>query len=79
MSHRGVRAAAVKACLVIYDDKSIYLAGSGVSVRQTTNLVVRGLGRAFLCLSVCIYLPRDSTRSVSLPNDEGGRGALDAS
>ena len=27
--------------------------GSGVSVRQTTNLVVRGLGRAFLCLSVC--------------------------
>eukprot|EP00964_Phaeocystis_antarctica_P082751 scaffold51969_cov61-Phaeocystis_antarctica.AAC.1 len=28
--------------------------GSCVSVRQTTNLVVRGLGRAFLCLSVCL-------------------------
>ena len=29
--------------------------GSCVSVRQTTNLVVRGLGRAFLCLSVSGY------------------------
>eukprot|EP00964_Phaeocystis_antarctica_P040590 scaffold23201_cov65-Phaeocystis_antarctica.AAC.9 len=28
--------------------------GSGVSVRQTTNPVVRGFGRAFLCLSVCL-------------------------
>eukprot|EP00964_Phaeocystis_antarctica_P020295 scaffold11206_cov74-Phaeocystis_antarctica.AAC.1 len=28
--------------------------GSCVSVRQTTSLVVRGLGRAFLCLSVCL-------------------------
>ena len=28
--------------------------GSCVSVRQTTTLVVRGLGRAFLCLSVCL-------------------------
>ena len=25
-----------------------------VSVRQTTTLVVLGLGRAFLCLSVCL-------------------------
>ena len=33
--------------------------GSGVSVRQTTNLVVRGLGRAFLFLSVrLIKLPK---------------------
>ena len=31
--------------------------GSRVSVRQTTNLVVRGLGRAFLCLSVCLSKP----------------------
>ena len=28
--------------------------GSCVSVRQTTTLVVRGLGRAFLCLSICL-------------------------
>ena len=28
--------------------------GSRVSIRQTTTLVVRGLGRAFLCLSVCL-------------------------
>ena len=33
--------------------------GSGVSVRQTTNLVVRGLGRAFLCLSVCLPVCRN--------------------
>ena len=32
-----------------------------VSVRQTTTLVVRGLGRAFLCLSVCLSLcPKDN-------------------
>ena len=28
--------------------------GSSVSIRQTTTVVVRGLGRAFLCLSVCL-------------------------
>ena len=28
--------------------------GSCVSIRQTTTLVVRGLGREFLCLSVCL-------------------------
>jgi len=31
--------------------------GSCVSIRQTTTLVVRGLGRAFLCLSVCLKRP----------------------
>ena len=39
--------------------------GSCVSVRQTTSLVVRGLGRAFLCLSVC--LP-EATRSGATVN-----------
>merc|ERR1719345_150643 len=28
--------------------------GSCVSVRQTTTMVFRGVGRAFLCLSVCL-------------------------
>ena len=28
--------------------------GVCVSIRQTTSLIVRGLGRAFLCLSVCL-------------------------
>ena len=33
--------------------------GSCVSVLQTTNLVVYGLGRAFLCLSVCLSVCHD--------------------
>ena len=32
--------------------------GKRVSVRQTTTLVVLGLGRAFLCLSVCLSVAR---------------------
>ena len=36
--------------------------GSCVSIRQTTSLVVRGLGRAFLCLSVCLSPPPSPSR-----------------
>merc|ERR1712194_789353 len=39
--------------------------GSSVSIRQTTTVVVRGLGRAFLCLSV--------RRGTSSKNLEGPR------
>ena len=35
---------------------------SCVSIRQTTSLVVRGLGRAFLCLSVCLSPPPSPSR-----------------
>ena len=50
--------------------------GSCVSIRQTTTLVVRGLGREFLCLSVCLRA-RWRTPAVALqhctPSRKSGR------
>ena len=46
--------------------------GSCVSVRQTTTLVVRGLGRAFLCLSVCLSVCLCHRRPLSAPEHASG-------
>ena len=37
---------------------------SSVSVRQTTTMVVRGLGRAFLCLSLSLSVALDDRRAI---------------
>ena len=37
-----------------------------MSIRQTTTVVVRGLGRAFLCLSVCLVETLRFTRYIGV-------------
>ena len=50
---RVVNKTVLYACLTTFTVVRVW--GRVVSVRQTTTLVVRGLGRAFLCLSVCLW------------------------
>eukprot|EP00964_Phaeocystis_antarctica_P023253 scaffold13010_cov41-Phaeocystis_antarctica.AAC.2 len=48
--------------------------GEWLKLGQTTNLVVRGLGRAFLCLSVCLSVTSASAVDLQLVSDWKPRG-----